>query len=387
MFFRSPLGTIAALVLVTSVAAPSAQTVAQSLRDASEARAGGQLDKALSIVDAVVARSPANASAARLKIEILLAESDFGRALDAYDASVAARKQPDPLLLGVLATSALQELGQRPDPAISVPALERLARFGDTSARQALIARETADRPPSIESLPVLTSLVRLGHPDAEASLGGLLISAPPNQLLVVLQAVREARARTLAPAVAGMLSDADPLVRIAAAQTLGVLQVPSTVPQLQAAFTADPVPTVRMFVGIALKRLGQSSADAMIAGLLASQVAEIRLLAGEAYQGSKTRQWVPRIQELGTDPNEQHRVRAAELLACCDPTTATSLLRKAAASPNPLLRREAARVLESTSIGDAALLRRLLGDSDEMVRLLGAGSALEAAQPAAPAH
>jgi HEAT repeat protein len=114
--------------------------------------------------------------------------------------------------------------------------------------------------------------------------------------------------------------------------------------------------------------------------------VAEVRLLAGQAYQTGKTMQWVPRIRDLSSDRNEQNRMKVAELLACCDAATATALVREALASPNPLLRREAARVIESKSLADPTLMRRLLGDSDEVVRMLGAGATLGTTQPSTSA-
>lgn len=378
----------AALVVVSAVttAAASRQDVSQRLVDARAARDAGQYDKALNLVEAVVAQSPANAPAARLKVEILLAQTKLELALTAYDRYVSARRQPDLVLLGVIATSVLQRLGEAPDPGISVPALERLARFGDVKSRQALGAGLIASQPAVIANLSRLVSLARLGDVEAERSLGSLLASVPAQDKFAVLEAIGEAGARTQAQRVAGLLTDSDPTIRIAAARALGTLLVPQTAPQLQAAFDTD-LPTVQMFAGIALKRLGQTSADAHVAKLLASEVTEVRLLAGWAYQTSKSTQWVSRIRDLQTDRNDRHRVQVAELLACCDVPTAKSLLLAAVGSPNPLLRRDGARVLESKALADAAMVRRLLGDSDELVRLMGAGAALSLAQRPPPSR
>lgn len=352
----------------------------QRLRDANLARQAGKADEALKIVETVLAGNPAHTDATRLKIEILLAQAKRDAALNAYDRYVVARKQSDPVLLGVIATSELRQLATLPDQGIRIPALERLARSGDAPSRQALRSGLTASAAASVQSLGLLVSLTRLGDKEAEGSLGRLLDSAAPSERFEVFEGIGEAGARSLASKVAGYLSDADPATRINAVKTLGVLLVPSTVPQLQSVFDSD-LPSVKMFAAVALKRLGQTSADAFVAKLLESEVTETRLLAGQAYQMSKSTQWVAKIRELRIDRNERYRVQVAELLACCEVATADALLREALRSQNPLLRRDAARVLESKALADAPLARQLVGDADPVVRLLGAGAALRLTQ------
>jgi HEAT repeat protein len=110
---------------------------------------------------------------------------------------------------------------------------------------------------------------------------------------------------------------------------------------------------------------------------MLKSEVPAARLLAAEAYQGSGAGEWLDRVRELARERDELTRVKAAELLACCDAPAARSILDQALSSPNQLLRGEAARVLEARHLMDAVLVRRLLGETFPMLRIYGAGAAL----------
>jgi HEAT repeat protein len=102
--------------------------------------------------------------------------------------------------------------------------------------------------------------------------------------------------------------------------------------------------------------------------------------MAAEAYQTSKSTEWIPAIKSLLGDRNEMTRLRAAELLACCDQTSARTALVGALDGPNQLIRNEAARILEAKGLADPTVARRLLGDPFEGVRLYGAGATLLAA-------
>jgi hypothetical protein len=109
-------------------------------------------------------------------------------------------------------------------------------------------------------------------------------------------------------------------------------------------------------------------------------------VLAARAYQFStaKTPQWEKAVRALMSGPNEQQRLDAAEMLACCDLVAAKSLLTSALASPNPIMRAGAAKVFESRKeLADVAIARRIIGDSLDGVRLYGDGMALTLAKSA----
>ena len=191
-------------------------------------------------------------------------------------------------------------------------------------------------------------------------------------QMIDVLQ---EANARAQAPSVAALLDDPAPQVRAAAAVAVGALQYREAIPKLKELWV--DLPTVRMLASAALTRLGDTSAEPAVAALLKSEVPEMRLMAGQALQASKTAQWMPLVKDLRNDRNPINRIRAAEIAACRDPTWSKGILVEALTNDMAIVRLEAARVLEETDLADARLARRMLGDPSEIVRASGAGAVL----------
>jgi HEAT repeat protein len=320
------------------------------------------------------------AGAARLQIASLLDAQKFDQALSTYDEYVKAAGKTDARALALIARADLRRgLAQHAgDPLFVSAALERLAASGDQDALQAIKRAAASSSGTSEEALAPLAALARLGDADAEARLGRLLDSAAADDKTRMIRVLQDAGARSQAPKIAALLGDPQSQVRGAAALAAGALQFSAAVPRLQELFSTD-LPVVRMFAAAGLKRLGQSSADAYLSDLLRNGAPEVRLIAAEAYQSGTTSQWAPSIKELLSDRNEINRVRAAELLACCDPPAARSALLDALASGNPSMREEAARVLEARGLTDARVARRLLGDASDAVRLHGAGAALRA--------
>jgi HEAT repeat protein len=84
-------------------------------------------------------------------------------------------------------------------------------------------------------------------------------------------------------------------------------------------------------------------------------------------------------------DPNGLTRVRAAELLADVEPDKARAALETALGDPNPVVRADVARVVESAGLISTdtnlrltlPMLRRLLRDRDPVVRTHAAGAIL----------
>jgi hypothetical protein len=315
------------------------------------------------------------------RVSGLVERDQFAQALSAYDEFTVALKKPDPALLAVIARAELKRLprARSDEPILVAGALERLARDGNTGARAELnrAAKAVSPSATSARDLAPLLSLVRLGDEEATARLGGVLDGTA--QKADVIRIIQDVGARSLAPKVAALLSAGEPQVRSTAALAVGVLQFKAAVPKLQELFDKD-VGVVRMFAAAGLKRLGQRTADIFLAEMLQKDLPEIRLVAGEAYQNSATAQWVPYVKSVLTDPNEMHRLRAAELLACCDQPAARSALMDALKSENPSLRAGAAEILEKAGLADIKAARQMLGDASDGVRMHGAGSALRAA-------
>ena len=369
------LGVLVSVVVSARGASPP-QSAASELEAARGILAAGRLEEALERIDGVLKRDPVNREAVAVKVTALLGPGRFADALGTYDAYAAAANRQDTVLLAEIGRADLKQIiRQPPDTPTLAAALERLARDGDGEARDAL--RRASAGATSRDAVVLNVGLARLGEQDGVRRLGELLDSAStPIARAEVIRALQDAGIRGLAPKVAALLTDGEPLVRSAAALAVGALQFADAVPRLEAIFKED-AHIVRMHAAVALKRLGRNTADVYLAQMLGNETAEVRLIAAEAYQTAKSTQWVPWVRTVLSDRNDLNRLRAAELLACCDQPAARSALSAMLKSDNPFLRGDAARILEGTGLADASMARRMLGDSLASVRLHGAGVAL----------
>jgi HEAT repeat protein len=330
------------------------------------------------------AQEPVDRDAVETRIGLHAAKGQMQLALEDYDAYVRAAKRSD---VGLLRPVAMAELGRlvqnHPnDPLLYPGALERLARAGDVEAQQSL-KRAAAASPPIAQAIESIAALVRLGDEEAARRFEPLLRLGSTEDKVRVIQAIERSNARGLAASVAALLGDPEIAVRRTAARAVGLLQYREAAPQLRALVERD-APIVQMFAAPALKRLGDTSVDAFVAKMLASESPEMRLEAAAAYPQSSRAPWIDRVKALGTDRNPLARIRAAEALACCAPEASRAILSEALRDPLPPMRVEAARVYELEDLADGAVARRLLGDSSDHVRLHGAGAVLrQIAKPA----
>lgn len=323
---------------------------------------------------------------ATAKIGAALAAKNTTEALAAYDAYVAASKRPDLELLRPIARFELDLGAQSPDASIAAEAQEQLARAGDADTVSTMKRAVTSESTPSQQSTATLMSLARAGDREAQTRLAAALRGANDilpslrgaNDILKVqiVQVLQSANARAQAPAIAALLEDPAPNVRGVAAVAVGALGYREAIPKLRAMAGSDQ-PSVKVFVSAALARLGETAEDPVITNLLRSEVPEMRLLAAEALQGSKNTQWMTAVKELRNDRNPVIAVRAAEVIACCDPDWSKGVLIDALTNPMGLMRMEAARALDKTGLVDARTARRMLGDNSQVVRIYGAGAAL----------
>jgi len=341
--------------------------------------AGRSLEAAAQ-ADQVLKRQPANRDAADVKVSALVALQRLDEALGAYDAFVTASRKTDAAMLSTIGRAHLRRIARQAtsDLPLMAGALERLARDGDAVSLETLKKAAAGGSTATVEAMAPLVSLVRLGDRDAEQRLGRALVSAPPESKAMLIRVLQDAGARTQAPSVAELLSDADSVVRCAAALAIGVFQYAKAAPQLQTMYGQD-LPLVKMYTAAALKRLGQSTPeiDTYLAGMVTRGVPEVQVAVADAYQGASASLWMPAIKPLLSDRNELIRVRAAEVLACCDPTAARAGLVAALGSPVLPLRIEAARALEAKGLAEVADARKMLGDAFDGVRLHGAGASV----------
>lgn len=372
----------AGLALPAWTVASQSPEVTQALEFARASKQAGRPNDAIDALAAVLKKFPGSADASRLQIETLFEVDRQAEALKVYDAYAAAQPKADPAVLGALARSDLRRTARvrSSQPQSLVRALERLAREGDADALQGLRQAADATSVISPDSLAPVIALARVKDPAGETRLVQMLGTSAPLERAQVVQAIGQAALRSQAPRVLALLGDPDLNVRNAAAVALGLLQDKQAVPQLRNAFQNDEAGSVKLFAAVALRQLGDASADTFLEDRLKGQIAELQVIAAGAWQFATSRSpvWEKAVRTLLGSANELHRLKAAELLACCDRVAARNVLTSALASPNPLLRAAAAAALEARpELADLALARRLLGDAAESVRIHGAGLAL----------
>src|SRR6476661_8150467 len=211
-------------------------------------------------------RAVPNRETAGVQIAAALQQENYDRALAAYDSYVAASGKPDPALLVQIAKADLNRIVRlnKSQRIVTISALERLARAGESSAIPALKRQAAEATPMSAEDVALTSTLVRLGDRAAIEKLGKLLAAVPSDRRGEAIRVIQDTGARSLAPQVAQYLGDPLPQVRCAAALAVGVLKYADAIPRLQEIFTTDEQ-IVRLFAATALKRLGQTSANAYL--------------------------------------------------------------------------------------------------------------------------
>jgi HEAT repeat protein len=199
-----------------------------------------------------------------------------------------------------------------------------------------------SDKRPSPPAPPSLPDRLTAALPALEASLRDPDVRSR-RAALDALESLGPAAAPAI-PALVGILSDADPFVRWAAARVLGKVGatdpevvVPGLVPML-----CDPDLDVRLTAAEALRQLGPGAVSAVpaLVQVLEAGDADMRLAAVRALQGIGTagRAAVDTLAAALKDPDIRVRQAAAELLGQYGPVAgqAREDLRRAAGTANP---------------------------------------------------
>jgi hypothetical protein len=328
---------------------------------------------------ALAQAAQAERAAARTAILDAVSAGDTRRAYGAYDQFVAAGRQQDAALLGLVAAEELRVIAKyaSDDPRLQAEALERLARHGDAQALGDL--QQMATRRPNTPVAALADgALARLGDAAALSRLAAMASSAAMPDKSNVAEALRRSGSKEYAGALVPLLADKEWPTRIQAIQGLAELDYTAAIPDIRALLT-DEEPQVRSSAAVALKRLGDASGDEQSASMLRSGVAGARLEALQADRATKPADLAAAARQLASDPDPFNRVRAAEALAGDDPAAALTVLRRVADEQDSTARRLAARGLESLEPTDVALLRRLLEDQSGWVRMYAAGGVLNA--------
>jgi HEAT repeat protein len=330
------------------------------------ALASGRADAAIRAASDVLARRPWDHRALQLKID---AESWSApnAALDTYERWLGARGPEDLGLLASIAEGVLRQLAASADPDLKREATEYLAgRGAASSGTGAYAADAAAARGGDAAALDRLRTAATAPLPPDKTAVARALVDAGPSAVPILMP----------------MLTAPAGPTRAAAAASLGKLNARDAEPALLEALK-DQDPFVRFSATVALARLGNAQGQQGVRQMLESPVADIRLMAADAWEGQNG-PWVAAITPLLSDANGVTRLRAAALLAPVDPEAARRTLNEALSDPNPVIRTETARTLAQVSAGgvpvaDTATLRQLLRSEDPWSKLYGAEGILAA--------
>jgi len=335
------------------------------------ALSSGQLAAASAAADEVLAARPRDHAALSLKIEALSA-GDALKGLDAYERWLGSRTSEDPGLLEPVARGVLRELSASSDQIVRIEALKQLAACGIGSARQAL---ETV----APGNVAADAALAALGDSNAVERLKTAVAAPAGGNTSVLAKALGSAGPVGL-PALLSLLKSPDIATRVAAASALGKMRAEPARAPLQGALT-DSDPVVRASAAVALARLGDVGGQTLVDQMLNSDVADLRLLAAEAWDGEPG-PWVAAIRPLLDNRDGLIRFHAAGLIAPVDPEAARQVLNEGLSDINPVVRAEAARLVADAAdtrpeVLDLARLRQLLRGPEPTLRLPAATAIL----------
>ena len=369
---------------------PSRPAVSVADRQASALGAGwtalgaGRTDTAEQAADEVLRTDPDSHAALELKIRAASLSTPT-RALDAYEAWLVRARTEDAFVLRPVAAAVLEQIASGPDPGLHAQALMALQGAGVTGTAERL--KETVQTATPAGAL----QLALAGNADAAARLLEPKVSSslPPQALA---NGLGFGGAGGI-PALRALLKNAAGPVRCAAALSLGKIGATDAIPDLKSLMND---PECRAFAAVALTRLGEAEGEPVVQQLLTSPVLDGRLLGAEAYDHNVPGPWVEALMPLLEDPNGLNRIRAAEMLSTVAPQAARAALMLAASDPNPVVRAEVSRALDTPGIAaggepmdpsipspsgsetiSVAMLRKMLRDPDAATRLHGASALL----------
>lgn len=307
---------------------------------------------------------------ARLAIQ----SGDSTPALESYDRYYASVKAHDRALLGMVARAVLASIAADRSSPARLLALERQARAGDPRARATLDTLAGGANTLMPQGADADFVLARLGDGAAVDRIVKRLEDDAIRDKGGLVDALVDARARRTAFALVALLDDENPFNRMAAARGLAVLGSKEHAPALSEALAKETEGPVKPVLAVAIRSVGSPAANQIIAQLEASPVADVRLMAVEAYYNAKDPRWTALARQLLKTGTEGARLRAAELLGDSDAGARLEILR-AAASQNLPTREIGARLLEATGSGAVDALARLLKDPSPVARAYAAGA------------
>ena len=316
------------------------------------ALSAGRASEAERLAEQVLTRDPSNHHAIGLKIQAQ-ASGRPDAALDTYERWLGQRHDEDLGLLAVIAEGVLRQAIAGWHSAVSAEARRYLDSRG-------------ANRSVSAAELQRLQKAAQDTTGTDKTGIAESLGTAGAQAVPTLIDLVDHARGPN----------------RAAAAQALGRLQDPRAEAALLRAFD-DQDPFVRASAAVALARIGNTGGQNFVATMLASDVADLRLMAADAW-GGQPGPWVDAVRPLLDDGNPLIKVRAAGKIAAVDPEAAGRTLAATLGDANPVIRAESAKTLATVAAAhpdaiNVAALRGMLHDPDVWIRVYAAGALREA--------
>jgi HEAT repeat protein len=368
MFIRRMLPAARAAAAVTLVAWLAVPAGAQApprggLVAGWAALEAGKTDAAVAAADKALADFPYDHVAITLKIKALADGGRVPAALDAWEAWTASAGLGDPQLLAVVAESVLRTLS-REAPVLEerARALDVLASLGDRRALAALPALVPGT------GVAAQAPLAAAGDAKAAAAIVEAAATGAGSARLAAIKALAGLAPGQGDAAIDKALADADPLVRVTAAQAAaasGNSGLDKVLPLLK-----DPSGEVRQGTALALAAAGRTEGDQLVDAMVGTGVSDLVLSVAEALPDQPAR-WEGAVRPLleGADPID--RLRAARVLQKADPEAARKTVQTGLSDANPAVREEAARSLAALdAVPGEPFVYRLLADPSAVVRL-----------------
>lgn len=357
--------------------APAPASDASVLAAGWKAVADGRFEEGAKQADAILGRRAWDRGALTLKLTALSAAAP-ARALAAYELWIAAGHADDAGVLEPIAIGVLQEIADSKARDLRPIALRALAGARIRAPQKSVDAPAAG----SESGLERDMTAARLGDPAAVQRLGAE--AARPGGGSPALAEALAGAGMSGEPGLIALLQSNNPEARAAAVEALGALKSESSVPLLKG-LLRDPDASVRIAVTISLAQLGDPGAQATVDRMLGSDIPDTQIAAARAWSGQPG-PWVPIVRGLLDNPNGLTRLEAARAIAPVDPEAARRVLETALGDPNPVIRYESAKAIDSmldlpSAGGNITSLRQRLGDRDAAVRLSVASALLKLAR------
>jgi HEAT repeat protein len=336
--------------------------------------AAGDLARAIDHANLALAKSPRSLAAITLLVHADIMRAGASTGLDSYEQWLGGRAPDDGYLLRHLARALLLEIRRSADLPSRVQALKHLSKDGDADARAELTRQAYKG------GITELRCLAELGDAGAVRQLIGMLKQS--SKKLEIIDALVASGHALAIPPLLDLLADADRTIVAAAADGLGKLGAQEAVARLKPLLTS-PASTrlVKLKAAEALFRLGDDTGAELLANLLKSPEAALRIVGATAMASRPNPAWLAAVRDLLEASHPVVRLEAAALIAQYEPEAARATLDRLLADGTPPVRIQAARVLAERVAGDFATLRKLMKAGDTLARVRAAGRILELTQ------